>query len=142
MRRSATLLAALLLVLGALAVAGCGGDDNSSSQEAKTSNEQPAAGAGPEASGGSQSAEGTVAIKAVDIKFKPEQATAKVGQKVTWTNDDQIAHTVTAKDGPEKFDSGTLEGGDTFSFTPKKAGSYPYVCLIHPSQTGTLTVSE
>jgi plastocyanin len=130
MRRPATLLACLMLVLGALAVAGCGGgDDNGSASKTTAAPAESPAGGG-------------VAIEAIDITFKPQTATATVGQKVTWTNKDQIAHTVTSKDAPEKFDSGTLNGGGTFSFTPKKAGTYQYVCLIHPSQTGTLTVSQ
>jgi plastocyanin len=132
MHRSARLFACLL-TLGALVVAGCGGSDSSSSSAAKTTPEKTATAA---------AAGGGVAIEAIDITFKPQTATAKVGEQVTWTNKDQIAHTVTSKGGPEKFDSGTLSGGDTFSFTPKKAGTYQYVCLIHPSQTGTLTVTK
>jgi plastocyanin len=132
MRRSAPLFACLL-TLGALAVAGCGGSDSSSPSAKETT---------PATTEAAASAGGGVAIEAIDITFKPQTATAKVGEQVTWTNKDQIAHTVTSKDAPEKFDSGTLSGGDTFSFTPKKAGTYQYVCLIHPSQTGTLTVTE
>lgn len=133
MRRSAPLIACLLLALGALGVAGCGGsNDNSSAARTSAPTETTASGS---------AAGGGVSIEAIDITFKPQTATAKVGEKVTWTNKDQIAHTVTSRTGPEKFDSGTLSGGDTFSFTPKKAGTYQYVCLIHPSQTGTLTVT-
>jgi plastocyanin len=136
MRRATTLLLCLLLALGALAVAGCGGDDDNGSAAETTA-------APAETTEGTASSGGGVAIDAVDIKFKPQTATAKVGEKVTWTNKDQIAHTVTSEQGaPEKFDSGTLDGGKTFSFTPTKAGEYPYVCQIHPSQTGTLTVTE
>jgi plastocyanin len=135
MRRSTILLLCLLFALGALAVAGCGGDDDDNGSAAQTT--APAETTEAAAGGGG------VAIDAVDIKFKPQTATAKVGEKVTWTNKDQIAHTVTSEEGtPEKFDSGTLEGGKTFSFTPTKAGEYAYVCKIHPSQTGTLTVTE
>jgi plastocyanin len=130
MHRSAPLFACLL-TLGTLAIAGCGGSDSSSAKDTTPAKTAAAAGAG-----------GGVAVDAIDITFKPQTATAKVGEKVTWTNKDQIAHTVTSKTGPEKFDSGTLSGGDTFSFTPKQAGTYQYVCLIHPSQTGTLTVTK
>jgi plastocyanin len=142
MPRLATLLACLALALGALAVAGCGGDDNQSSgSEAQATTEQQTETTGGATAGAT--AGSPVEIKAVDIKFKPETATVKVGQEVKWTNEDSIAHTVTAdSSAPEKFDSGTLSGGETFTFTPKKAGTYPYVCLIHPSQKGTLTVTQ
>jgi plastocyanin len=75
-----------------------------------------------------------------DIQFKPENVTVKVGQTVTWTNDDPVAHTVTAKSGAD-FDSGTVSPGGRFAFAAKKAGKISYVCTIHPNQKGTITVS-
>ena len=64
---------------------------------------------------------------------------AKVGQKITWTNDDAAPHTVTAKSGGE-LDSGTLAQGASFSFTPETAGTIEYFCAIHPSMVGTIEV--
>ena len=76
-----------------------------------------------------------------NIQYVPAAITAKVGQKIVWTNTDgQIPHTVTAKDGAD-FDSGTLQPGSTFEYTPKKAGKISYVCEIHPNQKGTITVT-
>jgi plastocyanin len=77
----------------------------------------------------------------MNIKFVPHDITAKVGQKIMWTNDDQIAHTVTATSGAT-FDSGNVNGGATFEFTPTKAGTIAYVCTIHPGQSGTITVTK
>jgi plastocyanin len=54
-------------------------------------------------------------------------------------NEDLFAHTVTARDGA--FDSGTMDGGDTFSQTFEAPGSYDYFCAIHLSMTGTVTVT-
>ncbi len=118
MTRAAVPIAAVL----ALAVAGCGGSDDKK------------AGTGGAASGNS------VAVAEKSIKFVPQHLTAKVGQKITWTNEDPVAHTATARSGAD-FDSGTMNPGDTFSFTPKKPGKIDYYCVIHPGQTGTIDVT-
>ena len=70
----------------------------------------------------------------------PQTIKAKVGEKITWTNDDAAPHTVTAKSGGE-LDSGTIAQGASFSFTPSKAGTIAYFCEIHPSMVGTIDVS-
>jgi plastocyanin len=64
----------------------------------------------------------------------------RVGAALTWTNADDRIHTVTARDG--NFDSGIVAVGDTFAWTFEAAGSYPYLCTIHPDMTGTITVLE
>jgi len=135
-------LLALLLAAGALTVAGCGGDDEGSGDAGTPSAEQGGAdtGGGGGASGGSQGG-GAVKIDMKNIEYVPKQATAKVGQKIEWTNGDSVAHTVTAKSGA-KFDSDTLDPGANFSFTPTTAGTINYFCEIHPNQTGTITVTQ
>lgn len=74
-----------------------------------------------------------------NIAFAPKSTTVKVGQKVTWTNDDQTDHNVTSDSGAS-FKSKDFGNGGTFSFTPEKAGTIKYVCTIHPGMDGTLTV--
>jgi plastocyanin len=59
---------------------------------------------------------------------------------VTWTNEDSVPHTVTAR--TDDFDSGMMQNGDTFSLTFDEPGTFDYFCAIHPSMTGTVTVSE
>jgi plastocyanin len=54
----------------------------------------------------------------------------KVGTTVTWTNDDNQMHTVTAVDG--SFDSGFVEQGNSFSYTFAETGEFEYYCLPHP----------
>jgi nitrite reductase (NO-forming) len=54
----------------------------------------------------------------------------RVGTTVTWTNDDDQMHTVTAVEG--MFDSGFLMPGDTWSYTFQQAGEFEYFCLPHP----------
>ena len=59
---------------------------------------------------------------------------------MTWTNEDDVPHTVTIKSGPESFDSGTLQKGATFEHTFTKPGTYEYKCSIHPSMSATVVV--
>jgi plastocyanin len=123
------ILPALCAVV-ALAAAGCGSSNSSS-----TSSGSSSSGASTAASSG-----GGVAIKMQNIAFDPKAVTVKVGQKVTWTNDDSTDHNVTANSGAD-FKSDNFGKGGTFSFTPTKAGTIQYVCTIHPGMTATLTVT-
>ncbi|HEV8406154.1 MAG TPA: plastocyanin/azurin family copper-binding protein, partial [Nitrososphaera sp.] len=62
--------------------------------------------------------------------FSPNPVEVKVGEIVTWINNDSGRHTITSKDGT--FDSGVMGKGQSFSFTFDKAGQYPYFCSPHP----------
>ncbi|MGI0048471.1 MAG: cupredoxin domain-containing protein [Nitrososphaera sp.] len=76
--------------------------------------------------------------------YDPNPVQAKVGSKVTWTNDDSTPHTATSgKDSKPNgtFDSSTLAQGKNFSFTFEEAGEYPYFCTLHPTMVGTVSVS-
>ena len=79
-----------------------------------------------------------MAIK--NFSFNPASVDAKVGQKVSWTNGDDTAHTVTFDDAANGG-SGNLNNGSTFDMSFTKAGTYAYHCKIHPSMKGTVTVS-
>jgi plastocyanin len=126
---------ALLLATLALVAAGCGGDDEESGSGGTSTAAEPAA-TTPADDGGSAS--GEVAISMKNIQFDPADATAKVGQKVVWTNDDDAPHNVIG--GPIK--SETFGKGETFEYTPTEAGTIDYVCTIHPGMDGKLTVTE
>jgi plastocyanin len=117
----------------ALAVSACGGSSGGGSTATSTSTASSSA----SSSGGGG---GSVAIKMQNIAFAPKDTTVKVGEKVTWTNDDSVTHNVTANSGAD-FKSKDFGNGGTFSFTPEKAGTIKYVCTIHPGMTGTLTVT-
>ena len=120
-----------LCALVALAAAGCGSSNSGSTSSGSSSGSASTAAA---SSGG-----GGVAIKMQNIAFDPKAVTVKVGQKVTWTNDDSVDHNVTSQSG-ETIKSDNFGKGGTFSFTPTKAGTINYVCTIHPGMTATLTV--
>jgi len=134
-RPRATILACLALAGGGV-LAGCGDDDEGDS--ASTPATPPAAETQPESAAPSGD-EVTVGIK--DIKFDPQDVTAKVDQKIVWTNNEAVPHNVTATDGAD-FKSDNLNEGDTFDFTPTKAGKIAYVCTIHSGQNGSITVTK
>jgi plastocyanin len=73
-----------------------------------------------------------------NFTFKNPVVTVKPGSVVTWTNGDDIPHTVVSKDGV--FKSKVLDTGDRFSFTFAKPGQFGYFCSLHPHMTGTIIV--
>ena len=78
------------------------------------------------------------AVQIGNFTFKAPVTTVKVGTTVTWTNGDDIPHTVTSNTG--LFKSKVLDTGDKFSFTFAKAGQFGYFCSLHPHMTGTIVV--
>jgi plastocyanin len=78
------------------------------------------------------------AVRIDNFTFKDPIVTVKEGATVTWTNGDDIPHTVVSKDG--LFKSKVLDTGDRFSFTFAKPGQFGYYCSLHPHMTGTIVV--
>jgi plastocyanin len=84
-----------------------------------------------------------------DDAFDPNPVKAKVGDTVTWTNDDSTPHTVVSgsNGSPDgKFDSSPglktlITPGQTFDHKFTEAGEYPYFCQLHPNMVGTVSVS-
>jgi plastocyanin len=83
-----------------------------------------------------QAADSGVAI--ANSAFDPPTVTIQVGDVVTWTNQDSVAHTATATDG--SFDTGQLANGAFETVTFDTAGTFAYVCSIHPQMTGSIAV--
>jgi plastocyanin len=79
------------------------------------------------------------AVKIDNFTFLPAALTVAVGTTVTWTNRDDIPHTVVSTEG-NVFKSRALDTDEKFSFTFVKAGSYPYFCSLHPKMTGKVIV--
>ena len=79
-------------------------------------------------------------VKIDNFSFGPSALTVSVGTTVTWTNRDDIPHTVVSSDDPKVFKSKVLDTDEKFSFKFEKAGTYPYFCSIHPKMTGKVTV--
>ena len=97
----------------------------------------PLGSSAPGASSGG--ATGSSAVEIKNTAYNPATVTAKVGGKVTWTNNDSVAHTVTLDDN--SADSGNLAAGSTFDHTFATAGTFAYHCKIHSSMHGTVSVT-
>jgi plastocyanin len=80
----------------------------------------------------------TAEVKIDNFSFGPVLLTVAPGTKVTWTNRDDIPHTIVADD--KTFKSKALDTDETFSYTFDKPGTYPYFCSIHPHMTGKVVV--
>jgi plastocyanin len=95
--------------------------------------------AAPTATTQAQAPAGAAAANAVQIPihnflFGTGPLTVKVGTTVTWINEDSAAHTATADN--KLWDSGVLQKGQSFSFTFKQAGQFPYYCTLHGGPGG------
>jgi plastocyanin len=79
-----------------------------------------------------------VEVKIDNFSFGPAVLTIPAETTVTWTNRDDIPHTVVSTEGA--FKSKVLDTDEKFSFTFTKPGTYPYFCSIHPTMTAKVIV--
>ena len=70
--------------------------------------------------------------------YSPNPLVVSVGTTVSWLNNDGTTHNSVASNG--LFSSPNLAPGRRFNFTFTTAGSFPYICTIHPNMVGTITV--
>ena len=80
----------------------------------------------------------TAEVKIDNFSFGPTAITVAAGTTVTWTNRDDIPHTVVSDD--KIFKSKVLDTDEKFSYTFAKPGTYPYFCSVHPKMTGKVIV--
>ena len=146
-RAPALALVPVLLALG-LGMAACGGDDDDGDSggasgggaysgsaektETETTTEETTAPSGE--------APKAVKVEISDFTFKPATVTVQVDGKVNWANEDSATHTATAEDG--SFDTGDIAEGKRGNATFKAAGTFAYICEIHPDMKGTIEVVE
>jgi plastocyanin len=90
------------------------------------------------ADGAAKADAGAITISAKNFMFSPATITVKAGSTVTWTNMDDEAHTVASD--TKLFRSAALDTNDHFSYKFDKAGTYHYMCTIHPRMMGTIVV--
>lgn len=81
-----------------------------------------------------------VTVSVRDDYFTPDPINPGQGGTVQWNFDGFSTHTATDNSGMGLFDSGLKDHGETYSFTFKSAGRYPYVCTLHDWMTGTVRV--
>lgn len=138
---------ALLLACMALALvaAGCGDDDDDDGGGGgAATTEEPAGGGGEDDGGGDDGGGGGgggggAEVSEEGIAFNPGEVTVAVGDTVTWTNNDSVGHDVTA-DSFSSGDPGGMAPGATFEQTFDEAGTFDYVCTVHPGMEGSVVV--
>ena len=137
MKKLLVLLTACLALGLTFAACGDDDDDDGGSASTPTTEQTDTGGSG----GATKPSGGSTTVDMKDIQFVPKDVTVKAGTTITWTNSDQVAHTVTKEGGPgADFDSGNVDPGGTFEQSFDKPGKINYECQIHPGQTGTITV--
>ena len=87
---------------------------------------------------GAALAAGPVPVTIENFTFAAPTVTVPAGTTVTWTNNDDIPHTVRAVDG--SFRSKAMDTADSYSFTFTKPGEYSYFCSLHPHMVGKVVV--
>jgi len=92
----------------------------------------------PSVAANDQSSAANAEVKIDNFSFGPQTVTVPVGATVTWTNRDDIPHTVVSTDGV--FKSKVRDTDEKFSYTFTKAGTFPYFCSVHPKMTGQVVV--
>jgi plastocyanin len=128
MRRKASLVSAMLVLLAALAPIAATGRRSHASAGQLTNSENPAP--------------TVVTVEIRELKFQPATVTLHEGETVEWKNDDIVPHTATADGDGEKpiFDSGNIQTGATWRHVAPQKGTYNYICTLHPNMHGKLIV--
>jgi amicyanin len=85
-----------------------------------------------------ESAPSAATIQIDNFSFTPAEVRVKAGTAITWTNRDDIPHTVVSAD--EAFKSKALDTDDKFTATLTRPGTYSYFCSIHPKMQGKIVV--
>lgn len=75
-----------------------------------------------------------------NFAFTPATITVSVGSTVTWTNHDDIPHTVVDADAPKTVKSAALDTDETYKRSFNSPGTYHYFCSLHPHMQGTVVV--
>lgn len=120
MKNKIIYFSALLLLISAIVIVSCGKSNSYGSSS--SNNPVPVANS----------------VSIVNMAFSPVTLTVTAGSTITWTNNDNMTHTVTADDN--SFDSGNIAMGSKYSKTFSTAGTYTYHCTIHPNMKGTIIV--
>lgn len=91
------------------------------------------------ANGIATAAPSALVVHLKDFTYAPTRLEVRVGDTVTFVNDDAEAHTVTSSD--RAFDSEGLDTNGTWKHTFVRAGTYAYFCELHPYMKGTIVVT-
>lgn len=124
------------LALIAALLSGCGSEETASSAAAPQSGARDSAGTDRAEQVGT-----TVTVSVSRDSFSPAELIIGVGDTVTWIFDDSTPHGVQGiGDKAMGINSPLLEQGE-WSHTFSSAGTYRYLCPLHPKMRGTVTVA-
>ena len=76
-----------------------------------------------------------------NFSFNPATLTVPTGTRVTWSNHDDIPHTVVSAERPPLFRSKVLDSDESFAMVFDKPGRYGYFCSLHAHMQGTIVVT-
>jgi plastocyanin len=124
----------------ALALAACSGTGTPAPTTAGGPGATTSAGGGGGAPCTDSTEAGTVQANIANLAFDPSTINAKVGDVITWTNNDTVPHGVELDDSSCKM-ANAIQGGAKGSLKFTVAGTYPFHCFIHPTIKGTITIS-
>jgi len=77
-------------------------------------------------------------VAIANFAFGPNKHTATVGQPVTWVNNDDSPHQITVVSTKER--SPIITKGQSAVLPFNTAGTYEYICGLHPSMKGSVEV--
>jgi plastocyanin len=77
-------------------------------------------------------------VSIMGVAFGPSKLSVAPGHAVTWTNGDDSPHQVTFTKDQQR--SAILVKGQSRSQTFATAGTYDYICGLHPNMNGTVEV--
>ena len=81
-------------------------------------------------------------VRVADFAFTPATITVHAGDSVTWDfAQPEAPHNVAVNDGPDQFTSGAPKGSGSFTHRFSQAGTFHYICVVHPSMKGSVTVT-
>lgn len=77
-----------------------------------------------------------------DKKFSQKNLTIKVGDAVSFKNEDPFSHNVFSLSDPKTFDLGSYPQGQSKTVTFDKAGTVEVECAIHPDMKIDIEVQK
>ncbi len=131
----------LLCTCLAFALSGCGDDKPSGGSDKTASSPATKAPRGTTYDASTKPRDATIRIALKSTGMAPQYVTARAGQTIVWTNEDDVRHRVESTDGPD-FPSRTLAKGETLEYKLRPHAQTPwirYVCSIHPAKIGGFT---